>query len=133
VPNGNRIAIKFKAQNDANNFIFFLKLLADHRHYNVFPVFCCMRLGESNSDASSVFALLVFPQWFDTFHKKVKNSANWHYCGPSEMTLDLPELSHGSKLSNKLVISCVLLFTGVLLLLDKCPDPVRLMKLGGRV
>ena len=86
-----------------------------------------MSLGESNSDASSVFALLVFPQWFDPFNKKVKNGANWHYRGPSEMALDLPELSHGRKLSNKLVISCVLLFSSVLLLLDKCPDPVGLM------
>ena len=55
VPYGNRVAIKFEAQNDAYYFIFFLKLLADHRHYNVFPVFCCVRLWESDSDASSVF------------------------------------------------------------------------------
>jgi hypothetical protein len=118
VPYGNRVAIKFEAQHDAYDFIFFLKLLADHRHYNVFPVFCCVSLWESDSDASSVFTLLVLPQWFDSFHKKVKNGANRHYRWPSEMALNLPEISNCCKFCDKLVISCVLLLSGVLLLLD---------------
>jgi hypothetical protein len=92
-----------------------------------------MRLGESYGDAASIFALIVFPQWFDTFHKKVKNSANWHYRGPSEMALNLPKLPHGCKLGHHLVISCVLLFSGVLLLLYKCPDPIGLVQFSGRV
>jgi len=77
-----------------------------------------MRLGESYGDAASIFALIVFPQWFDTFHKKVKNGANRHYRWPSEMALNLPEISNSCKFSDKLVISCVLLLSGVLLLLD---------------